>query len=45
MKDLIILIEQELLKIKDKLSRNQPLETKDILYLYMASALEEDAKK
>lgn len=45
MKDLIVSIEQALIKIKEKLSKKQELDKEDFLYLYMASALEEDAKK
>jgi hypothetical protein len=44
MKDLINSVEQELIKIREKLSKNQELEKEDFLYLYLASALEEDAK-
>lgn len=43
--DLINVLDQHLSDIKEKLLRNQTLEKEDLLYLYMASVLEEDAKQ
>lgn len=43
--DLINVLDQHLSDIKAKLLKNQALDKEDLLYLYMASVLEEDAKQ
>jgi uncharacterized coiled-coil DUF342 family protein len=45
MSDLTNILTQYLSNIKEKLLRNQTLDKEDLLYLYLASVLEEDAKQ
>ena len=45
MSNLIQIIEDRLKQIKENLLKNQSLDKEDLLYLYLASVMEEDAKQ